>query len=71
MPSCFLILSPRPKSWNAVLRLRTRRVKVWTSPARDRIEMDFHPVTSFVCAFVPGTTRQHAHARFNCLLKLR
>jgi hypothetical protein len=31
--------SARPKSWNAVLRMGLRRVKDWTSPARDRIEL--------------------------------
>jgi len=32
-----------------------------TPPAHDLIETGY-PVTSFVCANVPGTTRKHAHA---------
>jgi len=35
-------------------------VKVKTSPAPGRHELGFHPVTPFVCANAPGTTRKRA-----------
>ena len=44
-----LFLSPGSTSWNAVLRLSNERVKVWTSPAHDRIGRN-HAIESVVAA---------------------
>ena len=41
----------------------------WTPPVHDLIEMGSFPVISFVCAYVPGTTRWHAPAASTALLK--
>ena len=61
-----LFLSPRPTNWNAVLRMSNGRVKIWTPPAHDLIEMGYFPslLSCVQLCPAPPVTRTR---RFNCL----